>query len=53
MAALARTLSRASGVSIDTDSLRTLGAVAIFCGFGLFVSLLLASRGVDLGPGFF
>ena len=49
MIALARTLSRAAGISIDTDSLR---CVAIFCGIGLLVSLLLASLGVDLGPGF-
>ena len=51
MTALARTLSRALGVEIDVELLKT---VAIFCGAGLAVSLLLAlTFGLDLSPGFF
>jgi hypothetical protein len=51
MTALARTLSRALGVEIDVEMLKT---VAIFCGAGLAVSLLLAlTFGLDLSPGFF
>lgn len=50
MAAIAKILSRASATDIDTETLKTL---AIFCGVGLFVSLLFASYGLDLSPGFF
>jgi len=50
MAAIAKVLSRASGTDIDFETLQTL---AIFCGAGLFVSLLFASYGLDLSPGFF
>lgn len=50
MAAIAKVLSRASGTDID---LQTLKILAIFCGAGLFVSLLFASYGLDLSPGFF
>jgi hypothetical protein len=51
MTALARTLSRALGVEIDVELLKT---VAIFCGAGLAASLLLAlTFGLDLSPGFF
>jgi hypothetical protein len=50
MAAIAKVLSRASGIDIDIQTLKTL---AIFCGAGLFVSLLFASYGLDLSPGFF
>jgi hypothetical protein len=49
MAALAQVLTRASGTNVDV---RTLKAIAIFCG-GFFVSVLLASYGLDLSPGFF
>jgi hypothetical protein len=48
--ALARTLSRATAVSIDPESL---GIGAVFCGVGLLVSLLLASgskSGTFVGP---
>jgi hypothetical protein len=38
----------------DTDiGDRTFKLVAIFCGAGLSVSLLAATYGVDLSPGFF
>jgi hypothetical protein len=50
MAAIARALSRASGTEIDVETLKT---VIMFCGVGLTVSLMLASYGVDLSPGFF
>jgi hypothetical protein len=50
MAALARALSRASGTNVDVETLKT---IAIFCGVGLFASLLFATYGLDLSPGFF
>jgi hypothetical protein len=50
MAAVARALSRASGTNVDVESLKT---VAMFCGVGLFVSLLFATYGLDLSAGFF
>jgi hypothetical protein len=50
MAAIARVLSRVSGTQIDVEILKT---VAMFCGVGLFVSLLLATYGLDLSAGFF
>lgn len=50
MAALARLLSRASGMDVDVETLKI---VAIFCGVGLLASLLFAIYGLDLGTGFF
>ena len=50
MAAIAKVLSRVSGTRIDVETLKT---IAMFCGVGLTASLLLASRGLDLSPGFF
>ncbi|WP_291574501.1 hypothetical protein [Bradyrhizobium sp.] len=50
MTAIARVLSRASGIEIDVETLKTL---VMFCGVGLTVSLMLASYGLDLSPGFF
>jgi len=50
MVAIARVLSRASGTNVDVDTLKTL---VMFCGVGLTVSLILASYGLDLSPGFF
>lgn len=50
MTAIARVLSRVSGTQIDVEMLKT---IAMFCGVGLTVSLLLASYGLDLSPGFF
>jgi hypothetical protein len=32
---------------------KTLKAIAMLCGAGLFVSLLMATYGLDLSPGFF
>jgi hypothetical protein len=50
MAALARTLARAFGTEVDVEVLKI---IAICCGVGLLVSLVIASYGVDLSPGFF
>jgi hypothetical protein len=35
---------------VDIETLKTIG---MFCGVGLLVSLMLASYGLDLSPGFF
>jgi hypothetical protein len=51
MIAIAKVFSNTvPAASSDFDILRT---VAVFCGVGLVVSLLLASYGVDLSAGFF
>jgi hypothetical protein len=50
MAAIARALSRATGTDVDVEIVKTL---AIFCGAGLLMSLLLATYGLDLSAGFF
>ncbi len=50
MTAIARVLVRVSRRPLDVETLKTL---AMFCGIGLSVSLLLASYGLDLSPGFF
>jgi hypothetical protein len=46
MTAIARVLSRATGVEIDVDSLRP---ILIVCGAGLMLSLLMMMSGCDLG----
>ncbi len=51
MAAITRALSRAFlSASDDYDVPKQ---IALFCGVGLLVSLLMLIRGVDLSPGFF
>ena len=50
MTALVQALSRLSGVETETDSFTI---VALFCGVGLLVSLMVATYGLDLSPGFF
>ena len=50
MAAIAKALSRFSGNQVDIETLKT---IAIFCGAGLTVSLLLVSYGLDLSAGSF
>jgi hypothetical protein len=51
MTALAQALSRLSaGTNIETEILK---ALAFLCGAGLLVSILYASYGLDLSPGFF
>ena len=49
MTALVRAISHA-GIQINVEPLKT---IAVFCGVGLFVSLLFVSYGIDLSPGFF
>jgi hypothetical protein len=49
MTAIARVLSRATGINVDVETLKT---IALFCGVGLVVSLLLASYGLDITAGF-
>jgi hypothetical protein len=50
MAAIARILSRASGITVDVETLKT---ITMFGGVALFVFLLFASYGLDLSAGFF
>jgi hypothetical protein len=50
MTALVQAFSRLSSTKIETETLR---ALLMFCGAGLFVSLLLATYGLDISPGFF
>jgi len=51
MTAFVQALSRIStATTLQTETLKLL---AMFCGAGLFVSLLLATYGLDLSPGFF
>jgi hypothetical protein len=49
MVAVARALSRAFRTRLDIEAVKSL---AVFCGAGLLISLLLAMRGVDIGTGF-
>jgi hypothetical protein len=49
MTALVRAISHA-GIQINVEPLKT---IAMFCGVGLFVTLLFVSYGIDLSPGFF
>ena len=51
MAALVQALYRLSErTDLETETLKLL---AIFCGAGLLVSIVLATYGLDLSPGFF
>ena len=50
LAAIARGLSRASGIQVDGETLKV---IAVFCGLGLVVALLFATNGFDTGIGFF
>ena len=50
MAAIAKLFLRVSGTHVDIEMLKT---IAIFCGIGLFVSLLFAWYGLDLSAGSF
>jgi hypothetical protein len=49
MAVVAKGISRASGVQTDIEALET---IAVFCGVGLVVSLLLAMNGLGISAGF-
>jgi hypothetical protein len=51
MPALVQAVSRLSAsTNVETETLKML---AIFCGAGLFISILFATYGLDLSPGFF
>jgi hypothetical protein len=50
MTELVQTFAREAHTDTGT---RTLKILAIFCGAGLLLSLLAATYGVDLSPGFF
>jgi hypothetical protein len=50
MAALVQALSRFGSTDVETDTLKLL---AIFCGAGLVISIVFATYGLDLSPGFF
>jgi hypothetical protein len=51
LAAIARGLSSASGTQVDDETLKV---IAVFCGLGLVVLLLLAASGdLDMSIGFF
>jgi hypothetical protein len=50
MTAIARSLSRAFVSASEADIPKQL---ALFCGAGLLVFLILLSYGLDLSPGFF
>jgi hypothetical protein len=50
MTAIARPLRRVRESRLEADVLKT---IALFCGVGLVVSLLLATNGLDMSPGFF
>jgi hypothetical protein len=50
MAAIINAIRKATENSVDVETLKV---VAIFCGVGLAVSLIVASYGVDLSWGFF
>jgi hypothetical protein len=51
MAAIARVLSRAFPTT--NVEIETLKIIALFCGVGLVLSLLLATMGLDMSAGFF
>jgi hypothetical protein len=51
MATLVRILSRA--LPDNESEVETLKTIAMLCGAGLLVSLMLATYGLDLSPGFF
>jgi hypothetical protein len=50
MAALVQALSRFGSTDVESDTLKLL---AIFCGAGLVISIVFATYGLDLSPGFF
>jgi hypothetical protein len=50
MAALAKSIAQVTGVDVDVEILKT---VVMFSAVGLTVSLMCASYGLDLSPGFF
>jgi hypothetical protein len=53
MTALIQALSRPFAATTTNAETATLRVLAIFCCAGLVVSMMLASYGLDLSPGFF
>ena len=56
MAAIARVIARAfpnTSFSTTVFDIEVLKQLALFCGAGLLVSLLLMTYGLDLSPGLF
>jgi hypothetical protein len=51
MAAIARVLARA--LPRDSFEIETLKQLALFCGAGLLISLLMIAYGLDISAGFF
>jgi hypothetical protein len=51
MTAIAKAFSRA--LPATQIEIETLKIIAVFCGAGLVASLLLATYGLDISPGFF
>ena len=50
MTALAHALSHATGIQIDVETLKP---IIVLSGAGLLISLMFATYGLDLSPGFF
>jgi hypothetical protein len=50
MESIAKAISHSTGVDINVETLKT---IVMFCAVGLTVSLMCASYGLDLSPGFF
>ena len=50
MTAFVQAISRVSRTEIEIDAFT---AIVLFCGAGLLASLMVASYGLDLSPGFF
>jgi hypothetical protein len=51
MAALAKVLSRTTGMNLEVEALKK--SIIILSGIGVFVWLLFATYGLDLSAGFF
>jgi hypothetical protein len=51
MAAIARAFLRA--FPANPNEIETLKQIAMFCGAGLLVSILMMTYGLDISPGFF
>ena len=50
MATIAKAIFQATGIDVDVEILKT---IVMFSAVGLTVSLMCASYGLDLSPGFF
>jgi ribose/xylose/arabinose/galactoside ABC-type transport system permease subunit len=53
MSEIAHAIARASRTDARNTYAELLKTVFIFCGFGLLVTLMIISYGIDLSPGFF